>query len=205
MNHFFAIELPENVRAELAAQVDRWRSELDELEAYRWVEPRDYHITLKFLGDVSDIGVERAIEIAQPIAEARQPFEVRLAQAGSFKKRPTSNAVLWMGMRHAPSLKELAHTLDVSAPDPYPSITFGQTNAISQQQYQPHITIARGNFTPEHVGHHMNYERLFPSWRVTRFVLMRTLPPGGRANGAKARYNTVHTFPFGGAHSSNVS
>lgn len=197
MNHFFAIELPDGVRHELAEQVNHWRSELNQFHPYRWVNAREYHITLKFLGNVSEAGVQRAVEEAQPVAEAKQPFRVRLAHAGSFKAQPTSNAVLWMGVRHDPDMEELARALDISAPDPYPAITFGQPRAISPQQYKPHITIARGNFTPDYFGYRMNYERAFPYWEVTRFVLMQTLPHEQRANGAKARYNIVHTFPLG--------
>jgi len=197
MNHFFAIELPDGVRDELAEQVSRWRSELNQFYPYRWVNAREYHITLKFLGNVSEAGVQRAVEEAQSVATAGRPFQLRLAQAGSFKERPTANAILWMGVRHDPDLEELARSLDISAPDPYPVITFGQPRAISPQQYKPHITIARGNFTPDYFSYRMNYEHSFPSWQAARFVLMQTLPPEQRANGTKARYNVVHTFPLG--------
>lgn len=204
MNYFFALELPDDVRHELATQVNQWRLELDQLYPYRWVETRDYHITLKFLGDVSKAAVECAIEIGQPIAEAKQPFRVRLAAAGGFKKHRTSNIILWMGVRHNAELEELANALDDTLRYPNLPAPFGLPNTTSQQQYKPHITLARGNFSPEYFGYRMDYERPFPSWEVNRFVLMQTLPPQQRANGAKTRYNIVQTFPFGNAHSSDI-
>jgi 2'-5' RNA ligase len=207
MNYFFALELPDDVREELAAQINRWRSELDPLlklegwSPYDWVEPRDYHITLKFLGNVSESAIDRAIEKAQPIAEARQPFKVRLAPAGGFQKSRTSNAVVWMGVRHDPDLEELAQTLNEAILYPHTLAAYGLPNTIaSQQKYQPHITIARGIWSPEKLGYRMTYEQSFPSWQVDSFVLMETLPPEKRANGAKARYTIVHTFPFGNTH-----
>jgi len=197
MNYFFALELPEDVRQELAAQVNHWRLEFEQVlklegwrPSYRWVEPRNYHITLKFLGDVPESAVERAIEKAQHIAEARQPLRVRLAQAGGvFKKQRLSTGILWMGVRHDADLEELGYALHEAIP------TY-TTNTSPLQHYKPHITIARGTWAPEKFGYRLAYEHSFPSWQATQFVLMQTLPPQQRAKEANARYNTVHTFPF---------
>lgn len=210
MNYFFALEVPEEVRQELAEQVSRWRSEIDKIlqaegfRSYDWVRPIDYHITLKFLGDISEAAVERAVDAAQAVAHTKHPLKVRLAPAGSFTKNRTANAVLWMGVRHSLELEELAYALNDLVTDPNLLAQMSRPGAVSQE-YKPHITMARGIFKVERLDYRMAYERSFPSWQATQFVLMQTLPPESRANGAKARYNIVHTFPFRTAHLSDVS
>jgi RNA 2',3'-cyclic 3'-phosphodiesterase len=59
---FTGIELPDDVRAELAALRGG-------LPNARWIEPDDYHITLRFIGD---IGVAMANEIASELDGVRK-------------------------------------------------------------------------------------------------------------------------------------
>lgn len=60
---FTALELPE----EIAGQVALARGGV---HGARWIEPADYHITLRFLGDV-DLGVAR--DVAETLGEVRGP------------------------------------------------------------------------------------------------------------------------------------
>jgi len=210
VNHFFALEAPEEVRQDLTEQVNRWRLEIDKIlrkegfQSYDWARSCDYHITLKFLGDISETAIERAVDAARTVAETNRPFKVRLAPAGSFRKSRMANAVLWMGVRHTLEIEELAYALNDSVTDPNLLAQMSRPGSVSQQ-YKPHITVARGVFEVERLGYRMTYEQPFPSWQADHFVLMQTLPPEKRANGTKARYNTVHTFPFGTEPISDVS
>ena len=143
----------------------------------------------------------RAVEAAQIVAKAQHTFRIRLAPAGGFKSTKRSNAVLWMGVRHDPDLKELAQSLEAAVPHPHWEVQFGEANGRSEKPYKPHITVGRGNFTPEYFGMRLDYEQPFPFWEASQFVLMQTVPQQQRVNGAKSRYNIVHTFPFGNTHS----
>ena len=198
MNHFFAIEVPQEVRQYIQERiVALWKPALRENPS--WCPPEDYHVTLKFLGNVAEERVEGIIAAAVPIAAQTTPFDLTLAPPGAF---PTgrSKRVFWMGVGRDGGINALAASLDRTCGE----MGFKREDRI----YTPHITVAR---TPRGGGRDSEScaptvdERLFPSWRVTRFVLMQTLPPESRVNGTKARYNSVHTFPFGGAHSSDVS
>ena len=51
MNHFFAIKPPPDVCQALAEYAGRWRKELGD-GRFHWYDSSDYHITLKFLGDL---------------------------------------------------------------------------------------------------------------------------------------------------------
>jgi 2'-5' RNA ligase len=56
MRLFIAIELPENVRADLARAQDQLRREIR--EAVSWVKESNLHLTVKFLGEVTDERLE---------------------------------------------------------------------------------------------------------------------------------------------------
>ncbi len=60
---FTALEVPETVAAAIALARGG-------VPGARWMEPSDYHVTLRFVGDV-DLGVARAI--AETLAEIRRP------------------------------------------------------------------------------------------------------------------------------------
>ena len=48
MNHFFAIPLPPETKAELAQFVEQWKPRLPSNIVVRWQDPEDYHLTLNF-------------------------------------------------------------------------------------------------------------------------------------------------------------
>jgi len=198
MNHFFAIEVPQEARQYIQENVVAfWKPALRANTP--WYPPENYHVTLKFLGDVPEDMVGSIITAAVPVAARVIPFGLTLAPPGAF---PTtrSKRVFWMGVGRNDGINDLATALDRTCGE----LGFKRDDRI----YTPHITVAR---TPRGRGRDSDSnapvvdEHLFPSWRVTRFVLMQTLPSEQRANGTKARYNSVHTFPLTGAHSSDVS
>lgn len=196
MNHFFAIELSPEARHAVAVTVEEWKPLLSPAQAAKWYAPEEYHVTLKFLGDLPDSAQPELIASALLVAALTAPFEVGLTGTGAFPSlaRPR---VIWAGVRAAPPLTALAARLeDALAAGGYPP---------DRRPSRPHVTVARCRPARAAEEWPVPSERLFPFWRVARFVLMRTLPPESRANGTKARYNTVHTFPLAGAHSSNVS
>jgi 2'-5' RNA ligase len=60
---FSGLEIPANVAAALAAGRGG-------LSGARWIEPTDYHVTLRFVGDV---GLRVARDIAETLGEIRRP------------------------------------------------------------------------------------------------------------------------------------
>jgi 2'-5' RNA ligase len=188
MNHFFAIELSPEARRAVAGAAREWARLLAPAQRARWYGPDDFHITLKFLGDLPPAARPDLAAAAAPVAAASEPFEVGLAGAGAFPglHRPS---VLWVGVRTSAPLAALAARLD--------GALAARGYAPERRPYRPHVTVARCR--PGGAGEWPRpSERLFPSWRAARFVLMQTLPPEGRAKGGGARYNVVHPFPLGG-------
>src|SRR3981081_1276009 len=55
------------------------------LPGSRWIDPENYHVTLRFIGDVDDVV---AHEVASLLGRVRrQPFELRVEEVKSFGGR----------------------------------------------------------------------------------------------------------------------
>ena len=185
MNHFFAIEISADTRHSVAAYSDHWRTQLGVRHDLHWLNPSDYHITLKFLGDTPRDEALLLSGEAQRIAHRYGPLQVRQAQTGAF---PTLEKprVLWAGVARNFELESLAGALDrLAAAAGYPP---------ERRPYHPHITLARAAGRP--VAPAIPNELLFVPWDARGFVLMEIGPPKETEDNGRIRYNTVQVFPF---------
>ena len=129
MRIFVALDIPAEVRARITAYMDRARGYAPQA---RWARPEGLHVTLKFVGDVSDAKVQ---EIKGALAAAKtQPFAVKFSGAGFF---PTAKSprVFWIGVEGGEALSQLAHAVD--------NITQALGIAKEERAYSPHLTLAR--------------------------------------------------------------
>lgn len=94
MRCFIAIELPPDVRSTLERLIRSLRRPGRDV---RWSSAEQLHITLKFLGSVSDADIPRICEITAAAARAVAPFELRLAALGGFPS-VRSPRVAWIGV-----------------------------------------------------------------------------------------------------------
>jgi 2'-5' RNA ligase len=90
---FLALEIPERVRAELAASREALRAELPRA---RWVRPEGQHLTLKFLGETPPAMLEA---IAADLAPRLAGLGAVLAQlhGSGFFPSPARPRVAWLG------------------------------------------------------------------------------------------------------------
>lgn len=186
MRLFFAIELDPALRAAL----DQAIAPLRVTEAtVSWVPADKLHLTMKFLGDVDEAGVERLARAADTVAERHRPFAMALGGVGAF---PTFRRarVVWMGVESEPRLELLHHDLEVACGD--------AGFEVEGRPFRPHITLARLRVP-------LPLERARPFARAARRVafaatdevsrltlLESTLAPSG------ARYRRVHAATLGG-------
>jgi len=132
MRTFIAIELPEEIKAEIAALQNDLRRARAEVS---WTKPENIHLTLKFLGEVEEqllAQVERAcVEAAQTAA----PFSLSLSGTGAFPgaKQPR---VLWVGLTGG---IEEARRLQSQLDERLSSIGFEK----EERPFRPHLTIGR--------------------------------------------------------------
>jgi 2'-5' RNA ligase len=96
MRCFIAIEIPEDIRTDLAALQKELGGRVDVHKGdVKWVEPEGMHLTLKFLGEVPDNQIVGVCNITKEVADRRPAFDFAIKEVGSFGGR--SARVLWVG------------------------------------------------------------------------------------------------------------
>lgn len=91
---FVALDLPDEVKERIGAAVERQRSRHPEA---RWVKPDNLHLTLKFIGEYPEEGLERLEKALREAAEKYSPFTMALKGCGGFPSSGKSR-VIWVGM-----------------------------------------------------------------------------------------------------------
>ena len=102
--------------------------------AVRWVAVKKIHLTLKFLGDVSESNLPVLYEILRREAEKQAAFEIQVGGLGAF---PSVNSprVIWIGVEAPAELAALQHGIDVE--------TARVGYAGEERDFSPHLTLGR--------------------------------------------------------------
>jgi 2'-5' RNA ligase len=131
MRLFAAITLPDSIRSELAALLDRLAARGWPV---RWSRPDGLHLTLKFFGDVAP---ERLGEIGAALETAAAgtlPIPLSLTEPGAFPN-PRHPRVLWIGIAADRALELLVDRIERA------SAALGF--AAEAKVFHPHITLGR--------------------------------------------------------------
>jgi 2'-5' RNA ligase len=136
----------------------------------KWVEPANFHITMKFLGGVDESRVDVISGALESVVGGVEPFDVSLAGAGAFPNlsRPQ---VVWIGVKDGTQhLRPLAEAIEaVLEPEGFPR---------EDRKFKAHITIGRVRDSrkcgalPDVLRVHEGDE--FGSFSVDRIALMKS-------------------------------
>ena len=129
---FVAIELPEEVRAHLAAQQEALARAGGEV---RWVRVENIHLTLVFLGAVA---TERLGEVAEAVRRASEgsgPIRLRVGGAGQFPPRGRPR-VVWTAVEEPTGALERLQKRIAEATAPF-------AERIENRRYEAHLTLGR--------------------------------------------------------------
>jgi RNA 2',3'-cyclic 3'-phosphodiesterase len=152
---FTGLELPSDVAQSLAMLRGG-------LPGARWIDPEDYHVTLRFIGDVDD---SLAHEIASLLGKvSRPPLELRLDGLSSFGGRRPRAVIATLA--HTPALMELQAEHE----------RLMQRVGLEPEgrKFTPHVTLARlRDSSSRQVADYLATRPFLSSlsFRVTRFVL----------------------------------
>lgn len=130
---FVAIELPQNVKNELAQLEGKLERAGDRF--VKWVNPRAIHLTLKFLGNVPTKQIPEISNVIEQASKGTPPLHLQIASLGVFPNvnRPR---VLWVGIKgETDSLQGLQQKIDSALV----SLGFAE----EKQPFTPHLTLAR--------------------------------------------------------------
>ena len=128
---FVALLFPEQIKARLGELIDDLKPRS---RGIKWVEPKDIHLTLKFIGEVPQKKVGPITEILETVLAGRRQFEGRLVGAGGFPNLRNPR-VLWVGLEGAAPAVEIARELDQRL---VPAGIKAEKRALS-----PHLTLGR--------------------------------------------------------------
>ncbi len=187
MRLFVALEIPTDVRDNLAAFLKKMRELSEQLgeKRVKWVRPENLHVTLKFIGEVPDAKLD-GIRAALTTVRRDTPIDIQVGGMGFFpdEERPT---VLWTGLDAPPNLASLAGAIDRALAT--------QGIAKEKRTFVPHLTLAR--FAPPILPEKLraavekNAKHCFGSFRAREFhVIESKLKPTG------AEYTFLASFPI---------
>jgi RNA 2',3'-cyclic 3'-phosphodiesterase len=178
---FTALEIPRNAAMSLSLLRGG-------LPGARWIDVENYHITLRFIGDVDGRTADEIVNRLDRID--REEFQINLSGIGSFgSKKPHS---VWAGVSPSPELNALQGEIERICqriglpPDP--------------RKFMPHVTLARlRSARVEDVVHYLSGRGNFHTlpFMVGRFVLMSSKESVGGGP-----YLTEEIFPLQESRSS---
>jgi 2'-5' RNA ligase len=133
MRLFCAVAADEDVKAAAAGVVARLRAVPAD---YRWVDPRDMHVTLRFFGETDPARLPEIEALMRRAAAASSPFEISFSGVGSFDSLDDPR-VVWLGLDAGSApLKTLADALGYDEPRPYsPHLTLGRRRRAAPPEF----------------------------------------------------------------------
>ena len=129
---FIALELNEALQRHLSGIIRQMASALPNL---RWVDPLSIHLTLAFLGELSDEQLAKAMDATGAAAQSVVAFDYCLAHVGVFGSQRHPR-VIWVGIEEPSGAllrlhRVLKHELEQRGFD------------VDTRTFSPHLTLSR--------------------------------------------------------------
>lgn len=147
MRTFIAINIqPE---ALLLQKITELKNELAE-EPIRWVDEQNLHLTLKFLGEISEHQVVHIKNVLAEFALLHSPISLVPSGLGFFKSRGIPR-VLYVGIRNGEALQQWAEGIE--------SLLIPLGIKKEERPFNPHLTLARIKFLKDKKRFYQAVER----------------------------------------------
>ena len=128
---FVAIEIPQSVQGLLKPVQTHLQSEIRKAS---WTKAGNFHLTLKFLGDVRSEAIDAVGKAVQRVAATQVPFSIAFGGIGAFPTlaRPR---VIWIGLKHgAAPVSRLAKAVNLQ---------LERLGFPTDKRFHPHLTLGR--------------------------------------------------------------
>ena len=147
----------------------------------RWTRPDNIHVTLKFLGEISEEQTGIVREKLREMAKRHSPFSLEFAGVGTF-----GNRVVWVGCREG---KDALLLLAADAE------ACGEAAGVPKEErpFQCHLTVGRPKGKGKLVIPDDLREQVFGAEKINSILLLEsTLRPEG------AIYEEIESYFLGG-------
>lgn len=176
---FTALDVPDDIRDEL------YRLH-QPLPGARWIDPQNYHITLRFAGDIDNTHAREFIEnLARIEIDA---FELRITGLGAFGGNTPRS--IWAGVESNETLNALARAHEKAAR--------AAGLPIEKRPFKPHVTLARLNGTS--VDNVAKFLNRYSGYRSEPFFVGEALLMSSRPSVGGGPYAIEDHFPLRGGH-----
>ncbi len=129
---FIAIELRAEIRSGLAAVQEVLKKSGADV---KWVKPKNIHLTLKFLGHISEPQLKDVFKAADESIKETAPFSLLFSGLGAFPKS-NNPRVVWVGVEEGKEkLSRINQNLEgILKRNGFPA---------EEREYHPHLTLGR--------------------------------------------------------------
>lgn len=186
---FIALEFDASLRRYLDELMHRMAQDLPGL---RWVDPAGIHLTLAFLGELTDEQLAKAMQASEGAVQQVAPFTLRLSHPGIFGS-PRQPRVIWMGIEEPSGrLIKLHRVLNQELER--------HGFEIENRPFSPHLTLSRIK-APLSNQEQQRLQRLLadtqiaasaPIQHITGVSVMKS-----ELTRAGAKYTCLQSFPLG--------
>lgn len=135
MRVFVALELPDTFRFELEGLARQLQGKV----RGRFMPPQSYHVTLAFLGDIDNRGVDGACAALDEACRGISPVCIAPEGLGTFGK--PRDATLWLGIAPEDALMTLCRNVREQLD--------ARCIAFDAKPFKPHVTLARRAAIPK--------------------------------------------------------
>lgn len=162
MRAFVAIPLSESVRSNLK----RFCEGLGDVKGVKKVPPKNLHLTLDFLGEITEGETKIFARRMAEIAAKTKPFSLTVSGVGAFPRR-NHPKTLWVGLEKSISLLRLASDVKDAL------------ESDDKKKFSPHLTVGRVKYEDDSQGiflrRFFQAENLFfGTLNIDRFCLMKS-------------------------------
>lgn len=131
---FIALAVPQAIKDQIGTAQDELRTHLSGA-LLKWIRPEQFHLTLRFLGNVDACEVEQLTDSVRSVCQSVGPLDLHAKGIGFFPN-PRSPRVVWVGVQDRnDQLQSLQSAVQQA--------TLGFSGEKSESHFSGHITLAR--------------------------------------------------------------
>ncbi len=132
MRTFVAIELDQTIKDTLSSLIQK----LDTGDrSIKWVKSQGMHLTLKFLGEISENRIPEIQSVLDRLAKDYARFQLSLKGTGTFPPAARIPRVVWVGVEK----NEILQNIQARVENELHKIRFPK----EKRKYHPHLTLGR--------------------------------------------------------------